>query len=85
MTKSIDEAVSSGILKLATTLRVSKEIEDEFKQGLVFGDRDEVLAGGFIANPTTNVSELRKQKLAERAEYSDYILLPTKFSFDMDM
>ena len=80
MNGNIEEAVKSGVLKQATTLRVSKEIEDEFKQGLVFGDKDEILSGGF--NTTlAKVSEVRVQKLTQRADFSDYILLPTKFSF----
>ena len=76
MRMNIEDAVNSGVLKPATSLRVSKELEDEFKKGLVFGDRDEVLSGGFNANIATNVSEVRKQKLVERIDHSNYILFP---------
>ena len=43
MTGDIEDAVEAGILKSATSLRVTKDIENDFKQGLVFGDKDEVL------------------------------------------
>ena len=77
----IDEVVASGILKPATAIRVSKDIEDDFNQGLLFGERDGVLAGGFHSNNSVEVSKLRLEKLQERANYSKYIILPTKYSF----
>ena len=77
MHDDVENAVSSGILKPATSLRVSKDIEDDFNQGLIFGDKDDIISGGFQAN----VSELRKTKLEERANFSQYILLPTKYAF----
>jgi hypothetical protein len=81
MNLDIEEVVNSGILKPATSLRVTKDIEDEFKEGLMFGDKDDVLAGGFNVNVVNTTSEVRVKKLAERANHSDYIILPTKFSF----
>ena len=81
MRLEIEEAVRNGVLKLATSLRVSKEIEDDFKQGLMFGDRDEVVTGGFTVNVGNKVSETRMKKLQERVDHSDYLILPTKFSF----
>ena len=42
MNYEIDEAVTHGILKPTTTLRVSKLIEDDFNQGLLFGEKDSV-------------------------------------------
>ena len=81
MQGDISDAVESGILKPATSLRVSKDIENEFKEGLMFGDRDEVLAGCCNSNIPGKVSELRKSKLEERASFSQYIILPTKYSF----
>ena len=76
MHHNIEDAVSIGILKPATSLRVSKEIENDFNQGLLFGDRDEIVMGGFKAT-----SELRVNKLEERAVFSRYLVLPTKFKF----
>ena len=81
MNLDIDVAVGRGVLKPATSLRVSKEIEDDFKKGLLFGDKDEILTGGFTANVSSKVSEVRMRKLEERATFSGYIFLPTKYSF----
>ena len=36
----IGEVVASGILKPDTAIRVSKEIEDDFNHGLLFGERN---------------------------------------------
>ena len=80
MRQEISDAVKAGILKPATSLRVNKEIEDEFKEGLMFGDRDDVVTG-FSASIAGTVSDMRIKKLTERADHSDYLLLPTKFSF----
>ena len=81
MQGEISDAIESGVLKPATSLRVSKDMENEFKEGLMFGDRDEVLAGCCNSNISGKVSELRKSKLEERAGFSKYIILPTKYSF----
>ena len=78
---NISEAVECGILKPATTVRVSKEFEDDFNQGLLFGERDGILAGGFQVNVSAEISEARVKKLQERATFSQYLLLPTKYSF----
>ena len=34
-------------------------MEDEFKQGLMFGDKDDILAGGFNVNVRSKVSDVR--------------------------
>ena len=52
----IVEVVASGILKPDTAIRVSKEIEDDFNHGLLFGERNGVLAGGFHSNISDEVS-----------------------------
>ena len=43
MRGEIQDAVDAGILKPATSRRVTKNIEEELKQGLVFGDKNELL------------------------------------------
>ena len=84
MTLEIKEAVNMGILKPATALRVSKDIDgddiDDYKRGLMFGGRDEVTAG-FPAHIKVGVSATRLKKLEERAKFSTYPVLPTKHSF----
>ena len=76
MKLDIDMAVSEGYIKPATELRVSDEMEDTFKDGLMFGDQDEILTRGHTA-ATVN----RIEKIEERAKLSDYLLLPTKYKF----
>ena len=84
MTLEIKEAVNMGILKPATALRVSKDIDgddiDDYKRGLMFGGRDDVTAG-FPAQVEVGVSATRLKKLEERAKFSNYPVLPTKHSF----
>ena len=81
MKLDISEAVSRGILKPATELRVSKEIEGDFNDGLMYGDRDEVLTRGHLSTSANVITEARVKKIQERAEFSEYLLLPTKFKF----
>ena len=60
-------------------LKVTNDMEEEFNQGLMFGDRNEILTRGHTTlHP---VSEARIGKLEERARLSDYLILPTKFKF----
>ena len=74
MNSDIEEAVNMGILKPASSLRVSKDIEDDdiddFKKGLMFGDKDGVTRGFPAQAGAVKVSETRVRKLTERAEYS---------------
>ena len=82
MNGDISSAVEAGILKPATSLRVTKDIEDEYKRGFVFGDKDEVLFGGdYFAGITDRTKDGRLSKLKERADFSNYLILPTKYSF----
>ena len=81
MLLDITEAVSKGFIKPASELRVSKEMENEFNEGLVFGDRDELLTRGHTVQTVNIVSEIRVRKIQERAEFSNYLLLPTKYRF----
>ena len=83
MTMEISEAVNQKILKPATELRVSKEIENDFNEGLVFGNQDEIDSRGHVVKSETACfhSENRLKKIQERAEFSDYLIIPTKYSF----
>ena len=62
------------------TRDIDEENIDDFKKGLMFGDKEDV-TGEFLANVGNKVSETRLKKLQERAEYSEYLVLPTKHSF----
>ena len=69
------DAVQEGILKPISNLRISAENEkEEFKEGLVFGGE----APDLFCNAVT---KFRVEQLQLRVEYSDYLLLPTKFQF----
>ena len=81
MNLDIEEAVSRGYIKPATKIRVSKDLEEDFKEGLIFGDTDEVLTRGHTVSAVNTVSETRIKKLEERANVSNYLFLPTKFKF----
>ena len=75
----IDEAVSQGFITPVSQLRVTRDIEDEFNGGIVFGDKDDL--GTLDLLQCNFSSETRKKKIQERAQFSKYLLLPTKHSF----
>ena len=76
MHQDLDQAANNGILKLAMDLRLTRELEDEYSKGLLFESQvPEIITRGHAVNPT------RLSFLEERAEFSDYLLLPTKFTF----
>ena len=77
----ISVAVSEGYLKPAIDLKVTNDMEEDFNQGLMFGDRNEVLTRGHTAKNLKPVSETRIKKLEERSKLSNYLVLPTKHQF----
>ena len=54
---------------------MSPEEEDDYERGLVYERVPEVLTRGHVVSPR------RVDLIEERATYSKYLLLPTKFSF----
>ena len=81
MRLDLADAVKQGVLKPVSEIRVTKDIEKEFYEGIVFGDKEELLTMGNPAQLVNIVSETRVRKIQDRAEFSDYLLLPTKHSF----
>ena len=75
MTWSVDKAIKEGILKPVSELRMKEEEQEMFNEGCVFDKVPEVLTRGHIVN------EKRVAKLEERAAFSNYLILPTKFGF----
>lgn len=72
----ISDAVQDGILIPAQELRLNKENEEEFSRGLIFDSQiPEVITRGHVVNPN------RLSLIEQRAEFSDYLILPTKFNF----
>ena len=74
MRQDIDQAISNGILKPASELRLNPEADEEFKDGLILGQD----ASKLFCNV---VNSNRVEKLLERSQYSDYLVVPTKFGF----
>ena len=75
MKKELAEVLEMGIIKPATGLRIKDEEESEFKKGLIFEQVPEVLTRGHMINET------RLGFLEQRANLSQYLVLPTKFTF----
>ena len=78
MNREIDDAISNGILTPIADLRLNKEEEEAFNKGLVFEKTHEILTRG---HPTI-VLTARVEKVKDRAEFSDYLISPTKFKFE---
>lgn len=74
MTGDLDEAIACDIIKPALQLRIKPEEENDFNDGCVF-EKPEILTRGHVTNQT------RINKIEERATFSNYPLLPTKFNF----
>ena len=74
--KDIKNALDGGILTPVSELRLrSKEEYDDFYDGCVFDRVPEILTRGHVLN------QRRLSLIQERASFSQYLLLPTKFSF----
>ena len=81
MKMDISEAVATGVLKPALDLNVSQDIEKEFKEGLIFGNKDDMFTRGHPLQTAQVVTEARVQKIKDRSDFSNYLILPTKFRF----
>ena len=75
MRLSLNEAINSGAIKPALGLRINDDEKDEFKEGMIFDKVPEILTRGHVFNNE------RINKIEERAVFSMYIVLPTKFGF----
>ena len=72
----LDAAIEQGYIKTASSLRVKNgEEEDEYRKGIIFEKVPEILTRGHVVN------ERRVGLMEERANFSKYLILPTKFSF----
>ena len=76
MRGDITTAVDNGTLKPASQLRLGKESQEEYSKGLLFDSQiPEIITKGHVVNAS------RLSLIQERAEFSQYLVLPTKFSF----
>ena len=75
MHQDVSQAVAQGVLKPVSELRISEEKDgDEYKLGLLLDTEvPEIFCN---AARTTRVD-----KIQQRAEFSNYLVVPTKFGF----
>ena len=63
------------------------EMEEDFNEGIVFERTPDIITPGHLTNFKSYLSQesmtliARKEKVLQRAEFSNYPLLPTKFDF----
>ena len=69
--------VGKDVLTPVLELRLSKDEEEDFDKGFVHELSPEILTRGH----TVPAAAERKDKIAERMEFSDYLLNPTKHKF----
>ena len=74
MRRDLAEALAADIIKPALELRVNPEDENDFNDGCIF-EKPEILTRGHV------LKQGRITKIEERATFSKYLVLPTKFSF----
>ena len=77
MKLTVAKAIAQGSIKPAMELRVNDEEKDDFKDGIIFEKVPEVLTRGHTLNQD------RISKIEERAQFSQYVVLPTKYSFKL--
>ena len=76
MRGTISQALEDGILVSAQDLRLNKDDQKEYSKGLVFDSQiPEVLTRGHVVN------QGRLALIEERAQFSNYLIVPTKYSF----
>ena len=76
MRNDFEDAFDADILKHAKDLRMNEEEEHEYDRGLVFERCPEILIRGHHAFLSSRV-----ENMANRAKFSKYIFMPTKFNF----
>ena len=77
MRSDLTEVLETGIMTPAANLRLKDEEEEsEFEKGLIFEKCPEILVRGHSAFVND-----RTEKLMTRATFSNYVMMPTKFSF----
>ena len=77
MKGEIEDAVTSGILTPIEKIIVKSEDEDSYNEGFVFEKSKEILTPG---HPVLAIK--RVDKVLERSTFSNYLIPPTKFSFE---
>ena len=75
MTWDLERAISEGIIKPVSELRLPRTEEEDYREGFLLDKEPDILTRGHT------LSQVRLAKIQERAAFSEYILCPTKFNF----
>ena len=75
MRQPLETAIEQASITPANNLSISDSEREEYKEGIIFEKIPELLTRGHTLNRE------RISKLEERARFSNYIVLPTKFGF----
>ena len=75
MRLTVGKAIANGRIMPALDLRMNDDEKDEFKDGIIFEKVPEVLTRGHVLNQD------RISKIEQRAIFSQYVVVPTKYSF----
>ena len=75
MTCPLTEAVQDGSIVPVSDLKISDSEQEEYKEGIIFNKIPELLTRGHVLNKE------RIDRIEERARFSNYVILPTKFNF----
>ena len=76
MRSDMNDVLETGIVTPAANLRLKDEEEDEFEKGFIFEKCPEILVRGHSAFVND-----RTEKMTSRATFSNYVMMPTKYSF----
>ena len=76
MSKDLEEMVADGDLTPVEQLVLQKEDKQDYEDGFVFERTPDVLTQGH-----TTLTANRADLVAKRVEFSEYLLLPTKYPF----
>ena len=78
MTESLEEAILQKILRPAADLRPTDAEHEEYQRGFIIEKSPEILIEG---HSIYAVNDMRVSKLEQRAVFSKYVFLPSKFDF----
>ena len=84
MSMDLDKIIEQKILTPIQELMMNDEDKEEFEEGFVIERTPDVLTRGHFGNGNFSLqcnSSKRVDLVASRANYSKYIILPTKYSF----
>ena len=72
----IEDAVDQGILRPAVDLLLTRDLEEEYSKRLLYESQvPEIITRGHAVN------QGRVDLIHERSEFSDYLIVPTKYPF----